>query len=263
MPTIFYETLDSVPEDLREHAKSQDDGKIAVKVVPEARLSEFRDNNIEVSKQRDKLLDQVGKLSTIVGEDPDAFSLELEELRKTRDRVLAGELNESGALETEISKRTEGMRKKFDEELQTKAREGAAWRQKAETVDKQYRQSQVVQAIKDVAMAPTSGVEPTAMNALAREALDVFRYTDEGRVIPMNGDAPIYGIDGINPMTPSEWLEKLKETSPFYFKQTHGGGSGGDSTKRGSFGMTTKDLAGLTPAQKLDLANTQKMGGAK
>lgn len=263
MPTISYETLESVPEGLREFAKSSDDGKVTVNVVPEIKLSEFRENNILVSKQRDDLLDKVNKLSTIVGDDPDAFTTDLEELRKTRDRVAAGELNESHALETEITKRTEGMRKKFDEELQTKGREGAAWRQKFESLDRQYRQNQVERAIKDAAMVPTSGVEPTAMNALAREAMEVFRYTDEGKVIPMNGDAPIYGLNGVDPMTPTEWLEKLKETAPFYFKQSHGGGAGGDTTKKGTFGMTTKDLAGLTPAQKLDLANMQKMGGAK
>lgn len=257
MPVLSFETLEAIPEGLREFAKSTDDGKVTVNVVPEAKLSSFRDNNVLVSKERDELKDRVTLLSGIVGEDADAFVQDLEDLRKTRDRVKAGELNESGALETEITKRTGDMRKRFDEELQSKAREGAAWRQKFDGLDKEYRRSQVVQAIKDAATAPDSGVEPSALNSLAREALEVFRFTDEGKVIPMNGDAPIYGLNGVDPMTPKEWLEKLKETSPFYFKSTHGGGAGGDTTKKNSFGLSPQDLGKLSPQQMLELANRQ------
>ncbi len=261
MPVLTFETLEAVPEGLREFAKSQDD-KVTVNVVPEVKLSEFRDNNIVVSKERDTLREQVDRLTQIVGDDPDAFVTDLTELRVTRDRVAAGELRESRALEEAIGKRTEEMRKKFEEELQGKGREGAAWRTKYEQLDTRHRQTQVIQAIKDAAVLPEAGVEHKAIADVAKRALEVFRVTDDGKIIPMNGDAPIYGQNGVDPMTPSEWLTKLKDDAPYFFKQTHGGNAGGDTTKRNSFGLTTEALEKLTPSQKLELANSRSAAAA-
>jgi hypothetical protein len=257
MPILTFEALDDVPEGLRDFAKDHGDGKITVNVVPEAKLSEFRDNNINVSKERDTLLEQVSKLKGIVGEDPEAFEKDLAELRVTRDRVAAGDLRESRALEEALSKRTEEMRKKFEEELQTKGRELNAWRDKHSQLDRRYRDGQVIQAIKDAATTPESGVEPRAISDVAKRALEVFRVMDDGRMIPLNGDVPIYGTNGVDPMTPGEWLQKLKEEAPYYFKGTQGGGAGGDNSKKGNHGMTFNDLKSLTAAEKLALANKE------
>lgn len=257
MPVLSYDSLESVPEGLRDVAKTHEDGKVTVNVVPESRLSEFRDNNIAVSKERDTLRETLDKYKGIVGDDTAAFEQDLSELRVTRDRVVAGELKEGRQLEEAIGKRTEEMRKKFEEELQTKGRESAAWRQKHEVLDRQHRQTLVTQAIKDAATLAEAGVEPKAIGDVATRALQVFRVMDDGKIIPMNGDAPIYGTNGVDPMTPLEWLSKLKEEAPYFFKGTHGGGAGGDTTKKNSFGMTHKEFSQMTPSQKLAIANKE------
>lgn len=257
MPVLSYDNLEEVPEGLREFAKEHGDGKITVNVVPEVKLSEFRDNNISVSKERDSLRDEVDKLKQIVGDDPEAFEKDLAELRVTRDRVAAGELRESRALEEAIGKRTEEMRKKYDEELQAKGRDAAAWREKHALLDRRYRDTLVIQAIKDAAVTPESGVDPKAIGDVAKRALEVFKVTDEGRLIASVGDVPLYGTNGVDPMTPGEWLAKLKEEAPYFFKGTQGGNSGGDTTKKSTFGMSHADLRSLSPQDKLALANKE------
>lgn len=61
MPDIVYDTLEAIPEGLRENAKKGDDGKFTVKVVLQSKLDEFRDSNIRVSKERDDLLAVIKK----------------------------------------------------------------------------------------------------------------------------------------------------------------------------------------------------------
>jgi len=257
MPVLTFDALEDVPEGLRDFAKDHGDGKITVNVVPETKLSEFRDNNINVSKERDQLREAVDRLKNIVGEDPEAFEKDLAELRVTRDRVAAGELRESRALEEAIGKRTEEMRKKFEEELQGRGRELGAWKDKYGTLDRRYRDEKVIQAVKDAATSPDSGVQHKAISDVAKRALEVFKVMDDGRIIPMNGDVPIYGTNGVDPMTPNEWLAKLKDEAPYFFMGTQGGGAGGDPGKKTGLGMSYADLSKLSATEKLALANKE------
>jgi hypothetical protein len=257
MPILSFDSLDAVPDGLREFAKDAD-GKITVNVVPEAKLSEFRDNNITVSKERDSFRDQLDVYKKIVGDSPEDFEKDLQDLRLTRDRVAQGDLKESRAVEEAVGKRTEEMRKKYDEELQTKGKETAAWRQRATEAENRYRESLVVQAVKDAANAPDSGVDPLATSDIAKRALGIFKVTDDYKLVPMNGDAPIYGSDGVSAMTPKEWLAKLKEEAPYFFKASQGGGSGGETTRKTLMGHTMKDLRAMTSAEKLAIANKEQ-----
>ena len=54
MPEIVFESLDKVPEGLREHAK-EEEGKVKVNVVPKNKLDEFRETNIKLAQERDSL----------------------------------------------------------------------------------------------------------------------------------------------------------------------------------------------------------------
>lgn len=261
MPTLNYNTLDECPAELREFAKPVEgqEGKVAVSVVPKKSIDEFRDNNIKLSKERDTLLAERDTLKGIVGEDADGFSKDLNELRQTAQRVKDGELKESRGIEEALSKRTEELRKDYDIRLQSEGKEKAAWRQKFEALDQNFKREKVVSAIKDAAMAHDSGVNPSAMSDITGRALGTFRCDEHGRIIPYEGDAPIYGSDGATPMSPKEWLQRLKETNDYLFKPTNGGGAGGlggDTTKK-IFGHSKEKLKDMRASDLLDLANTQ------
>lgn len=259
MPILNYDSLDAVPKELREFAKTVEgaEGKVAVNVVPKTAVDEFRDNNIKLSKERDTLLEQLTPLKTIVGEDPTTFQQQLEELRATAQRVKDGELKESRAIEEQLARRTEELRKDYDNRLQTVGKEVAAWRTKAETLDSRYKQTLVASAIKDAAMQSDSGVEPKAISDITMSALGIFRCDDHGRIIPYEGDAPIYGADGTTPMTPREWIGRLKEEKPYFFKASNGGGAGGDPAKK-VLNRTPEQIKAMTAAQRLELANGGK-----
>ncbi|AFO71768.1 hypothetical protein phiCbK_252 [Caulobacter phage phiCbK] len=258
MPVLSYDTLDMVPEGLREFAKQVDGSeKFQVNVVSAAKIDEFRDNNIKISKERDALLEKVARLEPIVGEDPDAFSAKLTELQAIAQRVADGDLKEGRALEEALQKRTEEMRKQYDDRLQQTGKERAAWQSKHDELERRFKQSLVSNAITAAAMAQGSGIDPTAITEVVRSGLDVFKADDQGRLTPYVGDAPLYGADGVTPMTPKEWLQKLKEEKPFFFLNSSGGGAGGDKTKT-VHGVTPERLKGMSAAERLAIANGEK-----
>lgn len=255
MPNITFDSLDLVPDDFKAIAK-EIDGKVVINVVPKATVDEFRDKNIDLSKKYDALVQEATTYKGIVGEDPEAFTKSLEEMRGIQQRVKDGELKEGRQIEEATTKRTADMRADYEGRLQTMGREGAAWRQKYEARDADFKKTLVAGAIKDAAMEADSGVEPRAVNDIIASAFGTFRADDSGKIGAFDGDAPIYGADGVNTLTPKEWLGKLKESKPFFFKPTQGAGSGGDTTKK-VLGVDRKALADMTPVQKLELANNQ------
>lgn len=230
MPIISFESLDVVPEGLRGFAKNDETtGKVTVNVVPEARLSEFRDKNIELSKQTEDLTAKLTVYGSIVGEDPDAFKNDIEDMRSVRQRVKDGELREGRQIEEAIAKRTEEMRKGYQDQLAAEAREKNAWKQRAETENGRYKEQVVVSAVRDAAMDPDLGILASAVEDITERAKRVFRVSDDGRLTAYNGDAVIYGGDGTSSVTPKEWVAKLKEPYGYYFKGSHGGGAGGET----------------------------------
>lgn len=257
MPVLSYDALDQVPEGLREFAKQADGSeKFSVNVVAGNKIDEFRDNNIKISKERDALLAEIEPLRAVVGEDPNAFSAHVEELRSIAQRVKDGELKEGRALDEALQKRTEEMRKQYDERLQAVGKEKAAWEGKHRELEGRFKNSLISNAITAAAMANGSGVDPTAINEVVRSGLDVFKTDDQGRLTPYVGEAPLYGADGVTPMTPKEWLTKLREEKPFFFFNSGGGGSGG--TTKTVHGASPDRVKAMTASERLALANGEQ-----
>lgn len=254
MPNIVFPSLEQVPDEFKSIAKDAGDGKVTINVVAKATVDEFRDKNIALSKERDELLTANTSYKAVVGDDIEGFGKNLEDLRSTKQRVVDGELKETRQIEEALGKRTDEMRKDYDKRLQDVGKEVGAWKGKYETRDAEYRRSLVASAIKDAAMETDSGVQPGAVEDIINTAYGTFRAGDDGKVTPFDGDAPIYGADGFTPMTPKEYIAKLKERKPHYFKLSNGGGAGGETTKK-VHGVDRKTLAGMSAADRLALAN--------
>jgi hypothetical protein len=257
MPIFTFDSLEVIPEGLRSYAKAEGD-KVQINLVPQDKLDEFRDTNTNLVKERDALQKQVELLAPIVGEDPGAFQADLVELRATAQRVKDGSLTEARKIEEEIIRRTEDMKKSLEEQIRAAQKEGANWKTKAGEIEGTYKRTLVSSAIKDAAIDPEMGVLPGAIGDILARASGVWRAQDDGKVLAYQGDLQLYGADGGSPLTPKEWISKLKDEAPHYFKGTHGGGAGGDTTQRGPLGKTAAEMKNLTASQKLELANGNK-----
>ena len=93
MPVINFLNLEAVPEGLKEFAQTNEEtGEVSVNVVPNKKLEEFRNKNIELSKTVEAMTPQLARVKDIAGEDFDHFTNEVKELRDIAQRVKDGEL---------------------------------------------------------------------------------------------------------------------------------------------------------------------------
>jgi hypothetical protein len=256
MPEIKFDTLDAIPEGLREGAKEVD-GKMVINVVPKGKLDEFRETNISLSSERDNLKNTVASLSAIVGEDPEAFQASLEEMQQITQQVKDGKLKGTDAIETEVNSRVASMKSDYERRLQEQNKETTAWKEKAVSADQKFRQSQIDRAVTNAVLAEDSGAQPQALMDILSRAYKTFVVEDDGKLVARDGEATIYGADGASPMTPKEWLEKLREEAPYFFKSSTGGGAGGSNDGKLPGGMNAEDFQKLSGSEQLKLARAQ------
>ena len=261
MADFVFDSVDAIPEELREGVKPNDDGKIVLNLVPNARLKEFRDNNVTISKERDDMKASRDALAQIVGEDPEAFTTELTELRSTAQKVKDGELTAKTdieeAVEARTNERTESMKASYESQLQNMGAALEKEKKRGDDAESRVRRTLIDREITAAVLDENSGVIPAALPQILRDAYDIFTVEDDDSVVPKKGDTIIYGPDGVTPMKASEWIESLKERSSFYFKSSQGGGAaGGKDVKMGN--MTAAEIAKLSPRQKLELANKNR-----
>lgn len=255
MAELYFDSLDQIPEGLREGAKTNDTGKVVIKVVPQAKLDEFRNTNITVAKERDDLAAALGKAKEILGtEDFEQAATGLAELRGVAQRVKDGQLVENKGLEEALAERTGKMREEMQAEIQRNAQEAKQWRDKFGQTDTKLRRTYVDRAVTDVVLDEQSGVHPKALADILGRAYGVFEVGDDGKLTAKRGDAILYGADGASPMSPKEWIATLKEEAPYFFKGSNGGGASGGEGQT-AYGMTTAEISKLSPEQRLAIAN--------
>ncbi len=258
MPVMKFDTLEALPEELREHAKTDDDGKVTINLVSNVKLSEFRDNNVKLSAERDTLVKKVTSFTTLIGEDSEAFTTELAELRETAQLVADGKLKGTDKIALEVETRITEMKAGYDKQLQESGKEIVAWKDKAGSAEGKLKRSIVGQAVTNAAIAADSGVDTAALPDILERAFKIFVVEDSGDIVPKNGEAVIYGGDGATPMTPVEWVAKLKETAPHFFKKSAGSGAEGTDTGIPK-GIDQKVWDGLSGPAKLKLAREAQL----
>lgn len=261
MPEIVFDTQDAIPEGLRETA-TQKDGKFVINVVAASKLDEFRNNNVALAKERDTLKGVVETLKPVIGDDPNAFLTTFNEMKGTVQQVQDGKLKGTDAIEAEVNNRVSAMKTGFENQQRDLAQRLAAAEQKAADTDLKWRRGQVERAVTEAVVNENSGALPSALTDILSRAYGVFHVGDDGKLVAKDGDAVIYGSDGATPMTPIEWMAKLREQAPYFFKSSNGGGAAnGGGTNNGMGGLSKEEFAKLSPQAKLNLA--RKMGAKK
>lgn len=253
MPDIMFDSVDAIPEGLRGTEVKGADGKFVVKVVPASKLDEFRNTNITVSKERDALAAFVNAVKPHVGEDPAAFAARLNELVALETSVKDGKLKGSDAIATEVENRVKAMKADYDRQNQGLSQELANAKREKEEADTRWRQSIIERSVTSAVVDEKSGALPGALPDILERAFKVFKVGADGRsLVAMDGQATIYGADGATPMSPAEWLAKLREQAPYFFKNSSGGGANGSGNGGNLIGgKTAAEIAKMSPEARL------------
>lgn len=266
MATLTYLTLSEVPEDLREHAKEEGD-KYVVKVTSADKITEFRENNVKLSKERDTLVAQVTRYEQVTGVPLaevsngklDSFAKALESLRETKKRVDDGALVENSSLEEAAAQRVTDVTNNLKTQLAEMARERDTHKEARTKAEDRSYQMMVENSVRLVASDPDVAMLDKAVNLVLPQAFRVFRVEENGKIVPKTPDGTvIYGSDGVTPMSVKEWLLKQRDDNDFLFKGSKGGGASG-SDQKGSGRITNAELAGMNPAQRINYARKHNL----
>jgi hypothetical protein len=259
MATLTYNSLSEVPETLRDAAK-EDNGKYVVKVLPADKVTEFRENNVKLSQQRDELVGKLSRYEQVTGipveEAPtklSEFAKMLETLRETKKRVDDGALVENMSLEEAAAQRVTEVTNSFKGQMAEIARDRDTWKDRATQGENRANQMQVENNVRLAASDPDVAMLDKAVALVLPQAFRVFRVED-GKIVPKTSDGTIiYGTDGVTPMSIKEWLLKQRDDNEFLFKGSRGGGASG-ADKQNSGRLSAAELAKMNPAQRINYA---------
>lgn len=265
--TIPFDQLSDIPEGLRDHAVEAD-GKYTVSVEFAGRVKEFRDNNVEVSKERDSLKSVISKYEQATGVNMDLleegklddFVSSFTQLKETSQRVQDGKLVEETSLEEASASRVAEVHNSYRSQLSDSAKEREAHKARADAAEKRANSMVLENAVRIAAGNADVGMLENAVQMILPQAHSIFRVDDKGGITPKDADGTvIYGQDGMSPMSIKEWLLKQRETNDFLFKGATGGGSqGSNSTDSGKMSFDQMQKANMRPELRMQMAREGK-----
>jgi hypothetical protein len=228
---LFVKDVTTLPPDVaKEYVKDGDQYRLDVPgVVPSAKLAEFRDSNISLKKQ----------LEAFGGVTPE----KIKELTTLEQQVVDKKLLDAGKVDELVQGRIGSMKTEYETKLQEQAN--------ALTVTSRQLESLLIDSAIRSAATPAEGpqVLPTAIEDVLLRAKTVFRLVD-GVATPIDSKGQvIYGANGTDVMSISEWMKSLHKNATHLFQGSKGGGAptltgrhGGDSS---TMSATQKIAAGL------------------
>ena len=235
---------DDIPAGLEEYYEAHD-GEFRLKVtglVDKGVVDEFRNNNIQLQNE---LKAMNSKMSGI---DLDEYN----SLKAEKDAQRDKRLIEEGKVEELISQRVQRMSQDYEQERNNLQAQLEELNSQASTYKRKYDDSIVEQKL--VNAAARAGVRSEATTDVLKRAKQIWRNSDQGDLVAMQGENQLYGKDGRRPLEVEEWFEGLADEAPHLFKNSEGGGAlggrGGPAGRR----VSVQDQSALN-ANLEDIAN--------
>jgi len=226
--------LEDLDEGVAALYTKHDDGKFYLEVdgaVAKTRLDEFRNNNVDLLK----------KLEGFDGIDPDTYTKLVKDAADREKEKLVP----SDQVDILVAERV----KKMQEEA---AASVAGMQTTLDVTNRQLESLVIDSAVRKV--SSDSKVLPSAVDDVLLRAKSVFKV-ENGKAIPYDNDAKIiYGTNGTDPMTVTEWMSGLVKDATHLFEQSTGGGGPGG----GGPGGKKTDPSKLSPVQKISEVLAQK-----
>lgn len=252
MAELKFKTKEEIPTDLQAAAKEDGAGGFIVTVVSNDKLKEFRDNNVALLQERDALKASNEAFASL-GQDPAKLAAELSELRSVAQQVKDGSLKGNTAVTAEVEARLKAAKEDYERQIRELGQKLTVSETKMTEANTKFKRSILDREVTNAVLAEDSGVNPAALPDILHRASSLYQVTDEGKLVPKNGDAVVYSQDGVSPMPPKEWLSKVLVDAPYLGKTSAGGGANGGDGKA-KHGLNPADFDKLSPVDRINLA---------
>lgn len=247
MAELLFDNKEAAPEGLR-GLLSERDGKFVFKYETPDRLSEFRDKNIALTQEQERLAEQLKRFDGI---DPEKAREAAKRLQELEDKKLA----DAGNIEELVKQRAERAIAQYRESLDPKLKEATterdAYRKETETL-----RAELEGHLLDRDLTRAAGekkIKPNKLPYLTTMAKhgdpNGVRWTrKDGRMVAVKGDEQL-------DITFSDWMDGLIKADPDLVIPSSGGGALGSAGGAGN--RSAKDTSGLSPRQQLASAYSQ------
>lgn len=203
------ESLDDVPEALRDQYVENGDGKFKLDVQG----VEFPDDVAPLKNALDREKAQrrefAKKLKQFDGVDLEKYNELLEKQREAEEKKLLDE----GEVEKLIEKRTLRMREDHEKELQET-------KQKLTHLESKLRSEVVTSKVNKAAVA-ANVLDEKSLRLIEMMAANSIKFKDDGTYAIFEGDEEQFGSDG-QPLSIEEWMTDLASEYPNLFKDSQG-----------------------------------------
>jgi hypothetical protein len=244
---MVVDTLDGLPETVAPLYEKGDDGKFRLSLdgyEDPVNLKKALHSEREARKEferKARLLDEYGDMKP-----EDIKRLRDIKSREENDEEL--QLINAGKINEVWERRSQAMRKDYEKKLDGATKSVEAERTKAQSLVQRAIDSELRAASAKV------GVHNFAVEDVLLHGRQLFTIDDEGSVVQVKNGEIVYGKDGKTPLSPTEWLEAKRESSPHWFPASgSGSGSPAQGAARSTRGKTMKRDAfqALPPAQRV------------
>ncbi len=257
MLKFLINSLDEVDEQFQGLYEERSDGKFQLKLeddpvaAQKKKLDEFRSNNRSLHAQKEEMERKLEELGNI---DPNKYQEALSALDKI-SQLEEADLLKEGKVDEIVSKRTETMRSKYEQDLQAKTAALTETTDKYNQLHEQLTGIKIDQSIQS-AVEKVGKVRPGAMPDVLNRARSLWKLNEEGKPQAIENGSQKYGASG-DPLTMDEWAQDLVSSASFLFDAAGGGGGGGGkkddlqhtnkkvikSSDNESFGNNLEDIA--------------------
>ena len=206
-------------------------------IVEKAKLDEFRQTNIALTKERDELKQRYE------GIDP----AEVRKLADEKRKLEEAQQLKAGEVDRVVENRVKGLKAEWDKQLAVVTTE-------RDSLTSRLTAIQIDQGI--LTAATKRGLRATAIPDITARARLVFKLVNGSpRAFEADGETVRYGRDGVTPMTLVEWVDAQVADAPHLFESNAGGGAAGN----GSGGAAGSSRSVKNPFRKESWNLTEQM----
>jgi len=224
------------------------------------KISEFRNNNIDLQKQLAGSKDQAELAATLQKQleafgnmNPEEASAAIKQAQDLKDKQLI----DAGEIDAVVAQRVETQVKNLVADHNGKVNALQSALDKATDSSSMYKNrlgDVVIDSTLQKAINSVGNPRQNAMVDLIARGKGIFSLNENGETIPMSGETVVYGKDGKTPLTMNEWAQTQLLEAPFLFEGSAGGGSAGGSGDGASGGVVDGSNTDALSANLEDIA---------
>jgi len=213
--------------------------------VSNEQLKEFRQNNIDLTKENDKFKAELKKFEGI--DDPEKAREAVRKLSEMDEEKLIAK----DKLDELFAQRTERLKQDHQAQVDALEKRNTEMTSKYEELYGKHSGVVIDNRIQ-MAAANVGKIKEGAMRDIVSRGREVFKMDDNFKPVARDDDGnPMFSKDGTSPLSIEEWAFELPNNASYFFEETTGSDARGGGDKGPIKKMKGEQMMQLPPSERL------------